>query len=243
MSAAARAAGLKVKIHATNSFRSAGHVAESGRHVGRAPDRDHRVSGSEDRRPSPTRGNLPGVPFFLMMEKRAPARKLIDAGAAVALASDFNPGSSSASTPCFLCCNSGLHPEADHRGSHQCLHGERRRCDRSAQPDRKPRSRQTHGRPHLRRPELRFPHLPGRRESHPPHHQERQVHRPAAGNPRCKYPLISSFVRHSGTEGRPSPPDPGPVPSVPRRDGGPPPLRGSSSTLVAADESCNPEKI
>jgi len=37
---------------------------------------------------------LPGVPFFLMQNTTAPARKLIDAGAAVALATDFNPGSS-----------------------------------------------------------------------------------------------------------------------------------------------------
>lgn len=37
---------------------------------------------------------LPGVSFFLMMEKRAPARELLDRGAIVALASDFNPGSS-----------------------------------------------------------------------------------------------------------------------------------------------------
>ncbi|MGB9893076.1 MAG: amidohydrolase family protein, partial [Candidatus Saccharicenans sp.] len=37
---------------------------------------------------------LPGVPFFLMMERKAPARELLDRGAIVALASDFNPGSS-----------------------------------------------------------------------------------------------------------------------------------------------------
>jgi imidazolonepropionase len=37
---------------------------------------------------------LPNVPFFLMQDKKAPARRLIEAGAAVALASDFNPGSS-----------------------------------------------------------------------------------------------------------------------------------------------------
>ncbi|MBN1938673.1 MAG: imidazolonepropionase [Candidatus Aminicenantes bacterium] len=37
---------------------------------------------------------LPNVPFFLMQEKKAPARRLIEAGAAVALATDFNPGSS-----------------------------------------------------------------------------------------------------------------------------------------------------
>jgi imidazolonepropionase len=37
---------------------------------------------------------LPGTMLFLGRQSNAPARKLIDAGAAVALASDFNPGSS-----------------------------------------------------------------------------------------------------------------------------------------------------
>lgn len=37
---------------------------------------------------------LPGVSFFLMMEKKAPARTLIDRGVIVALATDYNPGSS-----------------------------------------------------------------------------------------------------------------------------------------------------
>jgi imidazolonepropionase len=37
---------------------------------------------------------LPMVPLFLRLEKRPPARQLMDAGAAVALATDFNPGSS-----------------------------------------------------------------------------------------------------------------------------------------------------
>lgn len=36
---------------------------------------------------------LPGVPFYLMQEKYAPARKIINAGVPVAIASDFNPGS------------------------------------------------------------------------------------------------------------------------------------------------------
>ncbi|MDH4300143.1 MAG: imidazolonepropionase, partial [Dehalococcoidia bacterium] len=36
---------------------------------------------------------LPGVPFHLMTDRYAPARKLIDAGVPVALATDFNPGS------------------------------------------------------------------------------------------------------------------------------------------------------
>jgi imidazolonepropionase len=37
---------------------------------------------------------LPGTMFFLGKPRQAPARVLIDAGAAVALASDFNPGTS-----------------------------------------------------------------------------------------------------------------------------------------------------
>lgn len=36
---------------------------------------------------------LPGVSFYLMEEKYAPARELINKGAAIAIASDFNPGS------------------------------------------------------------------------------------------------------------------------------------------------------
>ncbi|MGQ9800701.1 MAG: imidazolonepropionase [Candidatus Saccharicenans sp.] len=37
---------------------------------------------------------LPGVSFFLMMDRKAPARELLERGAVVALATDFNPGSS-----------------------------------------------------------------------------------------------------------------------------------------------------
>jgi len=37
---------------------------------------------------------VPGANFFLGLDKYPPARKLIDAGAAVALATDFNPGTS-----------------------------------------------------------------------------------------------------------------------------------------------------
>lgn len=37
---------------------------------------------------------LPGTMLFLGSRKQAPARQLLDAGAAVALATDFNPGSS-----------------------------------------------------------------------------------------------------------------------------------------------------
>ena len=45
---------------------------------------------------------LPGVSFFLMLEKKAPARELIEAGAVVSLATDFNPGSSAISSMLFI---------------------------------------------------------------------------------------------------------------------------------------------
>lgn len=41
---------------------------------------------------------LPGVSFFLRLGRYAPARRLLDAGAIVALGSDFNPGSSMVSS-------------------------------------------------------------------------------------------------------------------------------------------------
>ena len=45
---------------------------------------------------------LPGSTFFLRQDKWAPARKLIDAGVPVALATDFNPGSSPTANPAFV---------------------------------------------------------------------------------------------------------------------------------------------
>ncbi len=46
---------------------------------------------------------VPGANYFLGLEKYSPARKLIDSGVAVALATDFNPGSSpTASMPFVL---------------------------------------------------------------------------------------------------------------------------------------------
>lgn len=45
---------------------------------------------------------LPAVPFFLMQEKRPPARQLIEKGAILALATDFNPGSSMTESLFFI---------------------------------------------------------------------------------------------------------------------------------------------
>jgi imidazolonepropionase len=93
---AARAAGLKVKIHADEFVPIGGaeYAAESG-----AVSAEHLIAATDEgvRKLGTSRTAailLPGVSFFLMLDRKAPARKLIDAGAAVVLASDFNPGSS-----------------------------------------------------------------------------------------------------------------------------------------------------
>jgi imidazolonepropionase len=93
---AARAAGLGVKLHADEL--EAGGGAELAASLG-AVSADHlaaisaagiaALAGSET-----VATLLPGTMLFLGKPKQAPARALIDAGAAVALASDFNPGTS-----------------------------------------------------------------------------------------------------------------------------------------------------
>lgn len=96
MAEAAKKAGFKIKIHADEFSPSGGAqmAAEEG-----AVSAEHliAVNGEGIKKLAESRTIatlLPVVPFFLMQEKRAPARKLIDEGAAVALATDFNPGSS-----------------------------------------------------------------------------------------------------------------------------------------------------
>ena len=101
---AARAAGFKIKIHADEFVALGG--AELAADVG-AVSAEHLIAVSEEGiarlAASPTAAILlPGVSFFLMMDKRAPARRLVDAGAVVALASDFNPGSSHISSMGFI---------------------------------------------------------------------------------------------------------------------------------------------
>ncbi|HSA97282.1 MAG TPA: imidazolonepropionase [Acidobacteriota bacterium] len=93
---AAKAAGFKIKIHA-DEFASQGG-AELAAEVG-AVSAEHLIAISDEGVARLAASDtaailLPGVPFFLMMAKRAPARRLVEAGAAVALATDFNPGSS-----------------------------------------------------------------------------------------------------------------------------------------------------
>lgn len=93
---AAKAVGFRIKVHADEFVNQGG--AELAVETG-AVSAEHLIAVSEKGIARLATGDtaailLPGVPFFLMMAKRPPARRLIEAGAAVALATDFNPGSS-----------------------------------------------------------------------------------------------------------------------------------------------------
>ncbi|NHM26496.1 imidazolonepropionase [Desulfofundulus sp. TPOSR] len=94
--ARARDLGLKLKLHADEIVSLGG--AELAAELG-ATSADHLVQVSEEgiRRLSGSRTVavlLPATTFCLMGSKYAPAREMIEQGVAVALASDFNPGSS-----------------------------------------------------------------------------------------------------------------------------------------------------
>ncbi|HEY8165608.1 MAG TPA: imidazolonepropionase [Gemmatimonadaceae bacterium] len=93
---AAQRAGLGLKMHADELEPAGG--AELAVELG-ASSADHLAavsdSGIEALGRSQTVATLlPGTMFFLGRDRQAPARRLIEAGAAVALATDFNPGTS-----------------------------------------------------------------------------------------------------------------------------------------------------
>ncbi len=101
---AAKQAGLKIKLHADEFVPLGG--AQLAVNEG-AVSAEHLIAITEDgilaMAQSPvTAIILPGVPFFLMQDQKAPARRLIDAGAVVALATDFNPGSSMTESQIFI---------------------------------------------------------------------------------------------------------------------------------------------
>ena len=93
---AARACGLRLRIHAeqlarTGAARLAVELhAASADHLERLTPADIRALAKSD----VTCTMLPGCCFHLGLAHYGPARKLIDAGAIVALATDFNPGTS-----------------------------------------------------------------------------------------------------------------------------------------------------
>jgi imidazolonepropionase len=94
--AAARAAGLGVKLHADELV--AGGGAELAGEL-RAVSADHLAAVSTDGISAlATAGTvatlLPGTMLFLGKRDQAPARRLVEAGVPVAVATDFNPGTS-----------------------------------------------------------------------------------------------------------------------------------------------------
>jgi imidazolonepropionase len=93
---AARSAGLLLKLHADELTSSGG--AELAAELN-ATSADHLAAVSDAGVAALAAGNtvatlLPGTMLFLGKASRAPARRLIEAGVPVALATDFNPGTS-----------------------------------------------------------------------------------------------------------------------------------------------------
>jgi imidazolonepropionase len=100
----AKKAGFKIKIHADEFVPLGGTqlAAEEG-----AISAEHLIAitekGIEKMAQSPTAAILlPCVSFFLMQQKTAPARKMVEQGVIVALATDFNPGSSMTESMLFI---------------------------------------------------------------------------------------------------------------------------------------------
>jgi imidazolonepropionase len=94
--AAARAHGLQLKLHADEL--TAGGGAELAASLG-ALSADHLAAVSDEGIVALARAGtvatlLPGTMLFLGKRDQAPARRMIEQGVAVALATDFNPGTS-----------------------------------------------------------------------------------------------------------------------------------------------------
>jgi imidazolonepropionase len=112
----AKMLGLGIKLHADELAGTGG--AELAVELG-ATSADHLMAVS-DAGISALAGSqtvavlLPGTSFFLGMKRFAPARRMIDAGCAVALATDCNPGSSFTENPqevvTIACVGLGLRP-------------------------------------------------------------------------------------------------------------------------------------
>ena len=101
---AARNHGFELKIHADELAGSGG--AELAAELG-ATSADHLAAVSDAGIAALARSGtvavlLPGTMMYLGSRNQAPARKIIDSGAAVALATDFNPGSSPGASLPFM---------------------------------------------------------------------------------------------------------------------------------------------
>lgn len=93
--AAGKSYGLKAKVH-TNQFNSMGGIETCLKHHALSVDHLEVLNAAEIdllKKSATIATLLPSAPFFLS-DPYQPARDLIDGGAGVSLASDFNPGSS-----------------------------------------------------------------------------------------------------------------------------------------------------
>jgi imidazolonepropionase len=101
--AAAQKSGLGIRAHVSQLARTPlerilRFRPESLDHVDHVDDSDISLLGSSD-----TIATLvPGANYFLALNSYPPARKLIEAGVAVALATDYNPGSSPTTSMPFV---------------------------------------------------------------------------------------------------------------------------------------------
>lgn len=114
--AAAQAAGFGLRLHA-DELSDLGGGALAAR-MG-AASADHLLMTGDDSIAALAASGtvavmLPGTPFFLQMAERAPARRMIEASVALAIGTDFNPGSCfSESMPMMMtlaCLHLGLTP-------------------------------------------------------------------------------------------------------------------------------------
>ena len=108
--------GLKGKVHA-NELANSGGVQVGVKNCALSVDHleyvdEEEIAALMDSETMPT--VLPGAAFFLNL-RLAPVRKMIDAGLPVALASDFNPGTSPSGNMNFIqslgCIRHGMTPE------------------------------------------------------------------------------------------------------------------------------------
>ena len=95
--------GLTPKIH-TNQFNSMGGIETALQHNALSVDHPEVVNDAELQllaQADTIATLLPSAPFFIN-DSYPPARALVDAGTAIALASDFNPGSSPSGNMYFV---------------------------------------------------------------------------------------------------------------------------------------------
>jgi imidazolonepropionase len=115
--AAAHALGMPTKVHA-DEFLNLGATGLAVEQQSLSADHLLNVSNAEIEKlaaSSTIAVLLPGTSFYLNLDEHAPARKMIESGVAVALGSDFNPGSCHIFSLPFIwglaCLHLGMTPE------------------------------------------------------------------------------------------------------------------------------------